>query len=595
MIGGNCLGITQINIKINQTNQMNGGKPKIVSNSGATVNPFDQVLAMFNLPSQFSVKAGQVNRLSMQMQNGSDQMGNIPPELLMFNQVSDEETLEPMIVDAAQSDLEGNSTGEQDYVDLNLNVDNLMSILSMLSSNFGINNTLKLEDNQPSIVDLNNAEETQSSFFITDEAKSYFNEEETHLSRIQDHINGTGDIVNPDDYKENKQLESLKLTNESIADIESILTVLLNEIKSQGPIRFTTGTNPSEDGPHTSEESNMANPLSNTRPEIDNVLAQGPELVKKMEKPSAIDSSQLLHKVTQVLEEIQQFQGKRITPEIPADFKEKIQIILNGIKAAQKSGTFFVPNSQDPTSDAEQNELPKFTPGFSLDKNQVIHSVLPHIGKSEQVYNRFSKAPSASSIDDFTKVNGQLTSLNHVQHVSGNDLQELNLPPSMDVTNFAPEVSEWINRFMKITNGKSGSAEAKFSLFPEHLGHIEIKVTTHQGQISAQIVTDTTMAKDALEGQLQHLKQSLQQSGLHVQKLDVVQQTSVTTDSSQNGLAFSQDGSHSSREHRSYTASPNNRNEQNEFSDQNEHNGEIQPITYGGTAQKTSSRIDFTA
>jgi flagellar hook-length control protein FliK len=183
----------------------------------------------------------------------------------------------------------------------------------------------------------------------------------------------------------------------------------------------------------------------------------------------------------------------------------------------------------------------------------------------------------------------------HQPQVPGNEMHRGSSPTKLTVSEFAPEVSEWISRYMKRTDGKSGSTEAKFSLYPEHLGHIEIKINSQQGQISAEILTDTPIAKEVLEGQLQHLRTALQQSGLHVQKLDIVQQSQVSADSNQSGLSFSQDGSQSSREQRAFTPSQSDAKKQKESTEQKERDLESLAITYGGSARKTTSRIDFTA
>ncbi|MDQ1146320.1 flagellar hook-length control protein FliK [Bacillus sp. SORGH_AS 510] len=578
------MGITQINIKINQTNQVNGGKPNLASNSEATVNPFDQVLAMFNLLGQTPMIGDQVNKLSLH--NGAIQMGDIPTQFLKIKQVTGEANSEPMNTDSVQSesDLEEHNYGDRDPVDLNLNVDNVMYNLPMLRPNAGLNNSLNQDDNQSSLKVIN-ALETKKPSFNLDEPQ--FSRQQIHLTNKTDLVKTNEDDILPD---------SMELINKNLDEIESILTNLVNEFSTQESTSFSIGNNPSEGGTHTSVGENNSNPLSSSSPEIAKVLAQVQDLVETMKKFSPKDSGQLLHKVTQVIEEVRKYEGEKNPSEIPAHIDEKIQIISNEIKAAQKSVPILVLNNHDQTtSDTKQNELSNISQGLSLDKNQVIHSVLPNVGKSFQLHNRLTKDPLSSPLDEISKVNGQLTSLTNTQQMSGNEVKESNLQQHTEVTNFAPEVSEWINRFMKITNGKSGSTEAKFSLYPEHLGHIEIKVTSQQGQISAQILTDTPMAKDALEGQLHHLKQALQQSGLNVQKLDVAQQTSNTSDSFQGGMAFSQDGSHSSREQRTYTAATINEKVQNETNEQKDREGEIVPINYGGTTLKTSSQIDFTA
>ena len=597
MRGGNCLGITPIDIKINQTNLTNVGKPKIALKSGDTENSFNQVLAMVNFLGQTPSIDVPVNKSSLQSVS-ANQLGNNPTEPIKFNQADVEVNLGLLPEDNGQVVLVKNTDAEQEYngisvssdslkkndadtesSETNLNDDYLMNHFAMFTPVAGINNPVNLENSQSSFDD-----------FYADEVQS---------SRVQSNIiNNISERVNVLD--KSKPIDSLKVSDENIAQIESILTALANELKnpqqSQGILNNSLVSESSQVGTKLSVDSNSLSQVLNSSQEINKLVAQGLELVKDVKAQSPMDSTQLLHKVTQILGELQFNDDQKTALKTPAITGEKIQIILNEIKATQKSDTFNDEINPKIIDGMKQNLITKIIQGVSLDKNQVLHSsAIPNSAKPIPEVNRLSSTPYTPKVDDFSKTNGQPIIMNHQQQVSSRDLNEVNLPKNLEVTRFAPEVSEWISRFMKVTNGNSGSTEAKFSLFPEHLGHIEIKVTTQQGQISAQILTDSPMAKEALEGQLQHLKQTLQQSGLHVQKLDVVQQTSVTTDSSQSGLAFSQDGSHSSREQRTYTSSPNKSKEQNELAEQKDSEGEIQPVTYGGTALKTSSRIDFTA
>lgn len=597
MRGGNCLGITPIDIKINQTNQTNVGKPKISLKSGATENSFNQVLAMVNFIGKTPSIAVPVNKSSLQSVS-ANQLGNTPTELIKFNQADVEVNLGPLPEDNGQPVLVKNIDAEQETngiivssdspkkndadtesSETNLNDDNLMNQFAMFTPVTGLNNPVNPENSQSSFDDIN-ANEIQSS-------------------RVQSNIkNNISDRV--DLLDKSKPIDSLKVSDENIAQIESMLTALANELKklqqTPGIINNSLVSDSSQVGTKLSVDSNSLSQVPNSSQEINKLVAKGLELVEAVKTQSPEDSTQLLHKVTQILGELQVIDDQKTALKTPAITEEKIQIILNEINAAQKSDTFKDEVNPKLIDGIKQNLNTKIIHGVSLDKNQVLHSSsIPNSGNPIPEVNRLSSTPYIPKVDDLSKTNEQPIFMNHQQLVSSNDLSEVNLPKNVEVIRFAPEVSEWINRFMKVTNGNSGSTEAKFSLFPEHLGHIEIKVTTQHGQVSAQILTDTPMAKEALEGQLQHLKQTLQQSGLHVQRLDVVQQTSVATDSSQAGLGFSQDGSHSSREQRTYTSSPNKSKDQNEYSEQKDKDGEILPITYGGPSIKTSSRIDFTA
>jgi flagellar hook-length control protein FliK len=170
-------------------------------------------------------------------------------------------------------------------------------------------------------------------------------------------------------------------------------------------------------------------------------------------------------------------------------------------------------------------------------------------------------------------------------------------PPILTVSDFVPEVSEWMGRFFKVTNGKNGSSEAKFTLYPEHFGHLEIKITTQEGRISAQIITDTLQAKETLEGQLSFLKQSLQQHGLQVQRLEIIQQP-LSVDMNQSNQSFSHGGSNQnfnqSQEQRSFTSAESpSKHQKEDVSKEVEKESTSQSFTYGKPPTRTASRIDF--
>jgi flagellar hook-length control protein FliK len=77
-------------------------------------------------------------------------------------------------------------------------------------------------------------------------------------------------------------------------------------------------------------------------------------------------------------------------------------------------------------------------------------------------------------------------------------------------------------------NRANGTNEARFALNPEHLGHINVKVSVTNGTVVAQIYTDTAMAKETLDAQLLHLRAALQSSGLIVEKLEIFNNTMLS-------------------------------------------------------------------
>ncbi|TCS82941.1 flagellar hook-length control protein FliK [Tepidibacillus fermentans] len=84
--------------------------------------------------------------------------------------------------------------------------------------------------------------------------------------------------------------------------------------------------------------------------------------------------------------------------------------------------------------------------------------------------------------------------------------------------NFANELGKVIVKHVQLPSGVS---ETKIQLHPQELGQIDVKITSHQGQISAQLVADTLVAKELMEGQIQQLRQSLIQQGFIVERIEV--------------------------------------------------------------------------
>lgn len=94
--------------------------------------------------------------------------------------------------------------------------------------------------------------------------------------------------------------------------------------------------------------------------------------------------------------------------------------------------------------------------------------------------------------------------------------------PQVPVHKFAEEMSGFITGKLEIVK-KGGVAEATLSLFPEHLGQVDVKITMQNGHVVAQFMTEHSGARDLLENQMSQLRAALQSQGLQVEKLEVSQ------------------------------------------------------------------------
>lgn len=103
--------------------------------------------------------------------------------------------------------------------------------------------------------------------------------------------------------------------------------------------------------------------------------------------------------------------------------------------------------------------------------------------------------------------------------------------PVVHADRFADEMSGFIVKQLRFS--KLGPvSEAKISLYPEHLGQVDIRLTIHNGQLTARFMTEHGIAKEMLEQQMSMLRGALQTQGIQVEKIEVAQQPSSSMASS---------------------------------------------------------------
>lgn len=70
-------------------------------------------------------------------------------------------------------------------------------------------------------------------------------------------------------------------------------------------------------------------------------------------------------------------------------------------------------------------------------------------------------------------------------------------------------------------NVKQGMTSLEIQLYPEHLGKVVVEVTSKDGILNAKIAAETENVKNAIEGQLTILKESLNNQGIKVESVEV--------------------------------------------------------------------------
>lgn len=97
--------------------------------------------------------------------------------------------------------------------------------------------------------------------------------------------------------------------------------------------------------------------------------------------------------------------------------------------------------------------------------------------------------------------------------------------PHVRISNLFEDLKEVIRGSLRL-HATSEGTQIRVNVTPDHLGHLDIRLTASEGKIVAHIFTTSLVAKEALELQVNQLRNSLQQQGISVERIEITHQTS---------------------------------------------------------------------
>jgi len=380
-------------------------------------------------------------------------------------------------------------------------------------------------------------------------------------------------VINSDEGKTVISQESQSLNEETLQEFDSMIEPVMKAIRELQSLSASSTEHLNSANSEQSKTFIMNSVLTLQEDMVDllNNLGHWLQNVKGQSQPANMDFKQIMEGLAQFIA-IQPVKENQKSFSVPEQVKNNIQQLLEEFD--------YQVDSQKVDRQA-----------FSFDKNQVY---VPTNQKfSSGVPEEKQKQNQNSELNGISSITNEAIHLVQQEPVQSEVVSQPR-PPSIPVPEFAGRMSEWVGRNLNMHTGISGNAQTRFLLNPEHLGPVEIKISfDDQGQLSAQIMADNMPAKEILETQLQQLKQSLQQQGLVVLKLDVIQQGQMQ-DSNQAEMMFHEDGSNSSQDHQNPQQHENLSKNQNE-ANQKELESDPAAFTYGAASRKSSTQIDFTA
>lgn len=210
-------------------------------------------------------------------------------------------------------------------------------------------------------------------------------------------------------------------------------------------------------------------------------------------------------------------------------------------KGTEESNTLKVEGSQGQEQKGYSNYISNLLNNSS---NQPIP-----IKSNEIVEGNNSTQNIDAEVLDLAKAELQPLKLNVKSDLDGSEAtnKQANIEHLATNRNFTEELGKIMIKSFKLPDGAS---ETKIQMHPQELGQIDVKLVANNGQISAQLIAETALGKELLEGQINQLKQSLIQQGYQVDRIEVQQapQSSNLNNDFKGSSSFNFAGQNSSRQ-----------------------------------------------
>ncbi|WP_336772268.1 flagellar hook-length control protein FliK [Paenibacillus sp. MMO-58] len=209
--------------------------------------------------------------------------------------------------------------------------------------------------------------------------------------------------------------------------------------------------------------------------------------------------------------------------------QEPVQLIGQQLEALQQ----FVQKQKDLSVHAETpvaptEQTPEITvtataPAVSVHLQRLTERAVHPVALAATTDQQVTKEETEASGDTDEQLPAVTTGQSFADIIRQTAPQAAKLVPvvqaTVPVTDFADNMKDFIQK-LDIKHG-NGMSEATIQLFPKELGQVDVRITMHNGQLTALFHADNASAKDALDNQMAQLRVALQQQGLSVDKLEV--------------------------------------------------------------------------
>ncbi|WP_211652926.1 flagellar hook-length control protein FliK [Planococcus alpniumensis] len=162
----------------------------------------------------------------------------------------------------------------------------------------------------------------------------------------------------------------------------------------------------------------------------------------------------------------------------------------------------------------------------STQANSAVEQQAPDTQATKAVPAEGEVVPKAEAVQPAAPVKTEGQTQAAVIPAAIADQKPVDVPVrQVPVQKLSETLAEWISSPARLSAG-GNETRLRINIFPEHLGHLEILVSTAGGKVSAQIIASQGAAKEAVEFQLNQLRMSLSQQGVEIDRLEVREERS---------------------------------------------------------------------
>ena len=243
---------------------------------------------------------------------------------------------------------------------------------------------------------------------------------------------------------------------------------------------------------------------------------------------------QMSYELEETFQKFVEFQKQPLSKDqvIPLENNKDLDAILEKIDAPLEEMLLKLQSIRTPHTridskttinlEHEEKEFPNIDkthtkPYFVQEKTEKIESLIQNSQIAEEFQGEKSKEMKSKHLEN-KNTNKSLPNIQNlsfyetIEHVDQASQQ-------VEIQNIHEITEEMIREIKVLKDGEQSELQVK--LKPKQLGEIEIKIEMKAGQVLGKILVENVAIKGAIESQLQHLKQQLQDQNIVTQKIEV--------------------------------------------------------------------------